>query len=49
MKILFDQGTPVPLRRQLPEHTLPRLLNKAGLLYQTEVCLTLPNRRGLNC
>jgi hypothetical protein len=20
MKILFDQGTPVPLRRQLPEH-----------------------------
>jgi predicted nuclease of predicted toxin-antitoxin system len=22
MKILFDQGTPVPLRRLLPEHTI---------------------------
>lgn len=22
MKILFDQGTPVPLRRHLPEHTV---------------------------
>ena len=22
MKILFDQGTPVPLRRQLPDHTI---------------------------
>jgi predicted nuclease of predicted toxin-antitoxin system len=22
MKILFDQGTPVPLRRPLPEHTV---------------------------
>lgn len=22
MKILFDQGTPVPLRRYLPEHTI---------------------------
>ena len=22
MKILFDQGTPVPLRRHLPEHTI---------------------------
>ena len=22
MKILFDQGTPVPLRRYLPEHTV---------------------------
>jgi hypothetical protein len=22
MKILFDQGTPIPLRRHLPEHTV---------------------------
>ncbi len=22
MKILFDQGTPVPLRRYLPDHTI---------------------------
>jgi hypothetical protein len=34
MKILFDQGTPVPLRRNSPNMTLPQLLNKAGLLYQ---------------
>ena len=28
MKVLFDQGTPAPLRRYLPEHTVDTLADK---------------------
>ena len=46
MKLLFDQGTPVPLRRHLPAHSVDTLAEKGWSDKDNGALLDLAEREG---
>ncbi len=46
MKVLFDQGTPVPLRRQLADHTIDTLYEQGWATLTNGSLLTMAEQAG---
>jgi predicted nuclease of predicted toxin-antitoxin system len=46
MKVLFDQGTPVPLRRHLTEHTVDTVFERGWSQLQNGELLDVAEREG---
>lgn len=46
MRILFDQGTPVPLRRSLADHTIETVYERGWSTIQNGALLTMAEAEG---
>lgn len=46
MKLLFDQGTPAPLRKHLPAHTVDALAEKGWSAKENGELLDLAQQEG---
>ena len=48
MQVLFDQGTPVPLRRYLPAHSVVTVFEKKWSTMQNGELLRVAEREGFS-